>query len=270
MQNYLMYIDASGDDGYKFGEGSSDCYVASAFLMLESDKDHNLGILASIKKLMGAKNTDEVKYSKLRRHPRRDEIHNLLRDTKGWLYSQVIFKKNYPMSTMGAVSHTLAILSIREHFESFADVHVDMVIDRMKKPEEDGVSYLLGNHELLNDFPSHTLLFRDSKAKNFELIQLADVFSGLTRCYFEHVEEYPSAKSLINLCHLCLDKKKIRPYTKARHKHMVYDVSGAYYMKTIHRLYLNAYKVNKAPSITYLPGELIMKYAFIFCNKYWL
>ena len=68
--DYVMYVDASGDDGFKFEKDSSICYCAAALLVKQEDISHNLAILEQIKKIVGCKATDEVKYSKIRRHRR--------------------------------------------------------------------------------------------------------------------------------------------------------------------------------------------------------
>ena len=62
---YVMYVDASGDDGIKFDAGSSLMYSVSCFLLKREDIPHNMSILSQIKGLMGAKETDEVKYNKV-------------------------------------------------------------------------------------------------------------------------------------------------------------------------------------------------------------
>ncbi|MCL2249565.1 MAG: phosphotransferase, partial [Oscillospiraceae bacterium] len=73
--DYIIYVDASGDDGLKFEKGSSLCFVASSVIIHKDDMSHNIAILNEIKKLMGGKVTDEVKYSKVRRHYNAEKIH---------------------------------------------------------------------------------------------------------------------------------------------------------------------------------------------------
>ena len=67
MNDYHLFVDASGDDGLKFEKGSSSCFVASNLIVKTEDIKFNKSILAEIKRLMGAKAKDEVKYHNLRR-----------------------------------------------------------------------------------------------------------------------------------------------------------------------------------------------------------
>ena len=66
--DYVMYVDASGDDGFAFERGATICYAAAAFLVKKEDIAHNLEILKQIKAIVGCNEKDEVKYSRIRRH----------------------------------------------------------------------------------------------------------------------------------------------------------------------------------------------------------
>lgn len=93
---YNAYVDASGDNGFKFEKNSSLCYVVNVLLCKQKDDDFNKNKLAEIKKLLGCKENCEIKYSTLRRHKKSREAHKLLGQIKGRLLFYVVFKKKLP------------------------------------------------------------------------------------------------------------------------------------------------------------------------------
>ena len=266
MEEYVMYVDASGDDGIKFDLGSSKCYAASAILMLKGDVAHNTAILSEIKHLMGAKPTDEVKYSRMRRHPKKKELHERLKGIKGFLYSNVLYKEHDPPSHIGAFAHTMALSTIAAHFKGLGDVHVEIVIDRMKQPEEEDVARLMrgysGSHGKL---PEYDIIFRDSKALGFELIQVADILAGLTRCYFEGVVNEGDAKPLFLLCQNCKTSVTVARRKSKSHRQLMQKVLSLFYFNTAHHLYRNATAMVPGWCLTIFPVRLGAQFQYIWC-----
>lgn len=220
--DYVMYVDASGDDGFKFEKDSSSCYCAAALLVKQEDIPHNLAILGQIKKIVGCKTTDEVKYSKVRRHRRSQEALSLLREVKGRMSCYVVFKKELlreEVPTNGSkelsvVCHAMALRAI-DHFGFTLGEKVLIAIDRMKHTEEAPLGLLLSDGPLgARQHPdrnfSHEVAFKDSKDANFLLIQIADLLCGIVR---EHFEQYETNEDMLyfkGICPKCLALRSLK------------------------------------------------------------
>ena len=226
--DYVMYVDASGDDGFKFDHDSSICYAASALLVKQEDIQHNLNILSQIKKIVGCKETDEIKYSKIRRHRRGSEALTLLKGIKGNMSCYIIFKKELPTEErpshgskeISVVCHLMALRSL--DYYTFSDGEkVLIAIDRMKHTEEVPIETYMKSHPLNQKTKkprnfSFETVFRDSKDKSFLLIQIADLLCGTVR---EHFEQYESNTDMLNFrsfCPKCCQLQRIKG-TKSTH-----------------------------------------------------
>lgn len=223
--DHIMYVDASGDDGFKFDHGSSSCYVAAALLVAKNDIPHNLSVLEKIKDIIGCKRTDEVKYSKIRRHRRSQEALSLLQDLHGHLSCYVVFKKllcpeDYKGNKiLSVVCHYMSLHSLDSY--TFRDGNSILIaIDRMKNTEEVPLCHILDldQNEKARNFHT-TTVFRDSKDASFLQIQLADLISGAIR---EHFEQYESDRNMLyfrSMCPSCeklfeCKKKYVHPFCK--------------------------------------------------------
>ncbi len=217
--DYVMYVDASGDDGFKFDHQSSICYAAAALLVKQEDIAHNLDILSQIKAILGCKPTDEIKYSKVRRHRHGKEALSLLSNIRGSLSCHVVFKKEVDASQyignkiMSVVCHCMALASLDAY--SFSDGEKILVsIDRMKQTEEQPIKWILDDtSEKKPRGFDVSVVFRDSKDANFLLIQIADLLCGSIR---EHFEQYETQEDMIYFSQkrpLC---KKVAEIKKSR------------------------------------------------------
>ncbi len=65
-----------------------------------------------------------------------------------------------------------------------------------------GVDELLGNEKVKFSSFIFDIVFKDSKAENYQLIQVSDFYSGLIRNTLEKAMENP----LYKICHLCYSK----------------------------------------------------------------
>lgn len=216
--DYVMYVDASGDDGFQFDHGSTSCYVASAFLVKQEDILHNLDILQQIKQIIGCKPTDEVKYSRIRRHRRGSEALQLLRGLHGKMSCYIIFKKELPVEeqnktgtkVLSVSCHAMALSALDAY--SFQDGETVLVaIDRMKHTEEAPLEYamkagFLSNYEHPERNFALETVFRDSKDLNFLLIQIADLLCGTIR---EHFEQYETSEDMQYFKLKCPNCKKL-------------------------------------------------------------
>lgn len=270
--DYVMYVDASGDDGFKLDAGSSLQYAVSCFLMKREDIEHNMNILLQIKHLMGAKEKDEVKYSKVHRHPNREEIHTLLKSTKGYLLLIVAFKKEMLPDTiyakaLGGFSHALSITFLSCLVNELKGLSVSIYIDRMKQAEMQSVESLLTIYETKwSDLPPHTIEFKDSKATGYELIQMADIFAGIARRYFESSVYDPDIQTLTKKCPLCYNKAPSQKLCRkdARQKHTALK---ACHIDSIIPLLKNTEKISDIKPLTTYPKKNKYRYWYLFCTK---
>lgn len=206
--DYVMYVDASGDDGFKFDHDSSICYVAAALLVKQEDIEHNLAILGQIKKIVGCKQTDEVKYSRIRRHRQSHEALSLLQNIYGKLSCYVIFKKEIDSSSyignkkMSVICHYMALSSLK-FFKLKETEKVLIAIDRMKQTEEQPLKYVVDSRMNRENV---SVTFRDSKDSNFLLIQIADLLCGAIR---EHFEQYETNADMLYFARTCPPCRKL-------------------------------------------------------------
>lgn len=226
--DYVMYVDASGDDGFKFDKDSSSCYCAAALLTKQLDIAHNLAILDQIKKIVGCKPTDEVKYSKVRRHRRGKEALELLQGIKGRMSCYIVFKKELApgelqssgLKELSVLCHAMALRSMKD-FGFSENEKILIAIDRMKNTEEVPLGQLLTVDAA--EHPerkfSYEVVFRDSKDVDFLLIQIADLLCGTLREHFEQYESNEDMKYFASICPQCFNlrlakRKQVRALCK--------------------------------------------------------
>lgn len=216
--DYIAYVDASGDDGYKFntsGNGSSRCYAVAMFVVKKEDVQFNENKLLAIKRIVGCKPKHEVKYTKLRRHRRSKDIHNLVSEMRGTIVSWIAFKEKItdPLfldiknKALTQFCHTFPINAVSDVLKYNTDTNIFIAVDVMKKIEMDGVKELVQysfNSNIIDSneksITNYTLKFKDSKDKNFQLIQAADIFAGIIRSSFEN---WPFEHEVWKTCQLC-------------------------------------------------------------------
>lgn len=280
--DYIMYVDASGDDGFRFDKDSSTCYAAAALLVKQQDVQHNLDILNQIKSIVGCKETDEIKYSRIRRHRRGADALSLLRDVKGSVSSFIIFKKELspteiPKGTkaLSVVCHLMALRSL--DFYTFLDNEkILIVIDRMKHTEEVPLEQQLESGVLSDQkHPernfSFDTIFRDSKDANFLLIQLADLLCGTFR---EHFEQYETNEDMLYFKNVCPKCKNII-FMKPKNSHPMCKkgrsrVSRIYHSKNLHNI-IDLIPVSDTRSILEYffmkPAKMMNQHFYLVCPK---
>ena len=270
--DYHMYVDASGDDGVKFDLGSSKCYVACSIITHKDDINHNLELLSQIKKMMGAKEKDEVKHSKIRRHPNSAKIYKLIPEFKASAYSAIIFKQltkkpeflNPSSKLLSSVSHVISMASLEKHFAKLPTSGVKIIIDRMKTSEESAVSSLMKKLDVITSsdtLPEHSIMYKDSKAKGYELIQLADIVAGLTRTYFENHNNDKILLKYWNVCPLCT-----RPYHRLCKRKRLPPPHEHFFFYSL-PLYRANHEKHCIHSISYEPVNLQNRFKYLFCHK---
>lgn len=219
VYKYIMFVDASGDDGYKFkntrGDGSSYSFVVSCFMTTPEDYEYNKAVLVSMKKAMFVKPEQEIKSTALRRNRNADKVYKELQSLKGICFSLIADKKLIqdcrPLSDkdfyrltqiayndLSGITHAFPYIALSQSGLISEYDKVLIVIDNMKKREMDSIKNILGT-EFSAD--KYDLIFRDSKDKMFPLIQIADIMAGTIRNYYEN--SLP-LKTHNQYCKLCL------------------------------------------------------------------
>lgn len=281
--DYVMYVDASGDDGFKFEKDSSVCYCAAALLVCREDISYNLSILQQIKKTVGCKERDEVKYSKIRRHRRGAEALALLRSIKGRMSCYLIFKKELAAAevpqngskVLSVVCHTMAIRSM-DYFGFSAGEKVLICIDRMKHTEEAPLERQLTDGALgVQCHPERTftydVVFRDSKDAGFLLIQLADLLCGTVR---EHFEQYETNKDMLYFRSVCPSCEKLRTLKKSATRGLCKEgrrrANAILHSKNLHNVLPLLPDMTEHKAFDYFfmrPVKMMDQHFYLFCKK---
>ena len=281
--DYVMYVDASGDDGFQFDNGSTSCYVATTFLVKQKDILHNLDILQKIKQIVGCKPTDEVKYSRIRRHRRGPDALQLLRDLRGKMSCYIIFKKelsadekNKTGSKVLSIScHAMALSALDAY--SFQDGEKVLVaIDRMKYTEEAPLGYAMKKGFLSDyehperNFVTETV-FRDSKDSNFLLIQITDLLCGTIREHFEQYETSEDMQYFKTKCPLCkkltLMKKSVTRPICRNGKSRTTQIFNSKNMMNIYHLIPDTKSPSMFDFFFMNPTKMMDQHFYMICKK---
>lgn len=146
------------------------------------------------------KHNQEIKSTALKRHRNANSAYETLSHLKGFAYSLIadkkLLQKALPDKTLefrelsimakkdlSGVTHTFPFISMNNSHLINQHDKVLIVIDNMKKREMESIKSIL-----TDNFSSeqYDLTFRDSKDKDFTLIQVADIISGTIRTYYEN------------------------------------------------------------------------------------
>lgn len=169
-----------------------------------------MDILNRIKRTVGGKETDEIKYSRLRRNRRAPEALSILSNLRGIVASQVVFKKEIDATkykgnkNLSVVCHYMALRALRNAGIP-ENSRVLIAIDHMKSTEEQPLNIVLESFagQSLRDACNFSVVFRDSKDTNFRLIQVADLICGIVREHFEQYETNPDMIHFSTKCPPC-------------------------------------------------------------------
>lgn len=276
--DYTMFVDASGDDGFKFENGSTKCYVAAALTIRKEDIPHNLDILTQIKQIIGCKPADEVKYSRIRRHKYGNSALSLLRDLRGAVSCQIVFKKEVDKAKyvgnkkMSIICHMMALRSLRSGKFNEED-KVLVVIDRMKQTEEKPLKELMDEGWGSNSDKScgFDIIFRDSKDSNFLLLQIADLLCGAIR---EHFEQYESQEDMLYFakkCPPCYSVLRIRgkpshPLCQSGRSRAIKIINSSPF-KFILPLFPNSRKAGMISYCFMEPPQMFNRHFYLICSR---
>jgi len=203
---HIIFVDASGDDGAKYDSGSSLCFCVGCFYTTIENYEHNINILAKIKKESGRLPNQELKYVTLRKYKNKEKALELLESLKGYGFVYNACKKLSPEQELTAFTHTFPLYLIAKALPELNPAETVVVIDRMKQKDMDETEHhykLLDETTLAKYSEGITVIFRDSKDSVFPLIQIADIFSGIGRSFFENNYDMVVSQG----CKICKTKR---------------------------------------------------------------
>ncbi len=273
--DYFMFVDASGCDGTKFDSGSSSCYAVAGYLVAKEFLQEDLQTLCDIRKIISGDPGRELKYSTLRRHKNRAAAFAQFKRFHGHALGRVAFKKilvardeyNTSGKIFSVLMHAITI-SFLESYSEVAGKKVLIVVDRMKNTEEIPVQYLASGsmHNNLTEVKNYDLIFRDSKDKDFQLIQVADFISGILRDYFEQYESNSVMIEFWRRCPLCLNTRYRHLCGKRGRKNREALIDSSNF-KHIRGFFPCSQLSRFIRCLTFMPSDIFENLHYLFCFK---
>ena len=200
--DYLIFADASGDDGYSFKDkscdGSSFSFVVSCFVTSVSELEYNKSVLLDMKHCLSIKPEHELKSTALKRHRNAAAVYDSMKRLRGFAYSAIVDKRKIATTppitdqenatieelahdNLSGLTHCFPILAIKNLSIEVGSSRILIVYDNMKRREMDSIRTILATSSMDCD-----IIFRDSKDAAFPLIQIADILSGTIRNFYEN------------------------------------------------------------------------------------
>lgn len=276
----IVFVDASGDDGFSFretsGDGSSFTFVVSFLAIEPKDFEHNCGVLNAMKDALHLSHDKELKSTTLKRHRFSRDAYEELSNIKGNVFSFVAFKKaiyeshddtlknafcDTSLKILSGFTHTFPIYALTRTGIINEGQKVLVVIDHMKQAETEIIAKCHKQFGISTLIKSD-IIYRDSKSKKFPLIQLADAIAGSIRNYFEHTL---SSIPLQRYCAFCEHQKQM--CTKGSALKAWKQLHFSEKEKITLSLHKNRYLKNNIMliAITTLPFKFYKKYLYIDC-----
>lgn len=220
---HRIFADFSGDDGDPTTRGSTKIMCTAWVITEEHDIGHNLSIIAQMKRSIGCKPDNELKYKALKKHPKKTETLRLLSKLKVRAMVAPILKdrihdanlRNPNTKTLMQVIHQFPLENILRNLSSACpDIYFQLVFDKIswRKTQKD-----IENHfQLLPTLDwsrarSDWLKFDDWT--NYPMLQLADVLAGLGAEYIESLD--PSLLRICSVCFMKLTDERYPPRPRA-------------------------------------------------------
>jgi hypothetical protein len=212
IYTHRVYVDFSGDFGDPRVAGSSKTVCIAWVLTSEEDRKHNEKVLMDIKKSIGCKRENEIKYRSLRRHTKKDQALAQLANLKIGAVIVTVLKDVKASEKLTSREIAIAIHGfpwnrINRHLSEITPVNevpnlcTQLVFDQV------GWSHFKG--DLINEFTKDSNVFKVSPdecikfldSKRTPLLQVADIIAGMCRDYIESID-----RSDLIPCQVCWAK----------------------------------------------------------------
>ena len=198
---HRIYVDFSGDDGDPRTPGASRCICIAWVASAENDLYHNTGVVLQIKKVIGCRASDNLRYKSVRRHRLKKEALDLLTQLKVSAVVVPVLKdrvteeelRNPRTKKLVDLIHSFPLSRLLDYItQTYPDIYFQLVFDQ--------VGWRGCEEEIRNSFKQDAeldwerarpdwLLF--TKSGSSLMLQLADIIAGLGR---EYVEDLQSGK----------------------------------------------------------------------------
>jgi hypothetical protein len=214
---HAVYSDFSGDDGFRFDRGSTACLTFAWVVTREDDLAYNEGIIYEIKRAVGCRTADELKYSSLRRRTNKDRALGILQNARVDVFALAVFKTELreaghrdPETELREAGYrdpkTKRLVVITQSFpfalvlerlrERYGAVRPRIVADELHwaETQDSVISVATG---MLPAVPRDAFQFRSSAAT--PMLQMADLVAGAVREFCEKIQETRQLPP----CHVC-------------------------------------------------------------------
>lgn len=195
---HRIYADFSGDDGDPRTPGASRCICIAWVASAENDLYHNQGVVLQIKKVIGCRVSDNLRYRSLRRHRLKKEALGLLTQLKINAVVVPVLKeriteeelKNPRTKKLVDLIHYFPLSRLLDYIaQTYPDTYFQLVFDQVgwRGCEADIRSSFRQDTELdWERARPDWLLF--TKSGSSLMLQLADIIAGLAREYVEDLQ----------------------------------------------------------------------------------
>jgi hypothetical protein len=181
---HFVFTDYSGDDGRKFDRGSSATLTLAIAISHRDDYAFNEDLVFQVKRLLGIKASDELKFTTLKRHKKRSKALRILEQAKIQLCIIHVLKKlepdDDPMSII--VANTFPMTAVAsEILRQDENSKIQVVFDQTQSGMWD---------RFIRDMLSRKTEFqgadiRPGISKALPMLQLTDICAGLFRDFLE-------------------------------------------------------------------------------------
>lgn len=220
--SHRIYVDFSGDMGDPRKKGATKVVCIAWVLTSEQDRWHNEGMVVEMKRVIGCRQDDELKYRSLRRHSRKDEALTCLEQARVGIVVVPVLKERVredelrdpTTNKLALLLHHFPLEVILKHLaetipkEELPSLVLQLVFDQVGWAgfRQQIVHRLEEEHHIVWRLPPEESV-RFENSKKSLMLQLADVVAGLAREYIESLESVP-----LPPCRICWVKgKRMRP-----------------------------------------------------------
>lgn len=184
-----IYVDASGDDG--FHERSSETFTVALAIEPEEAAGNNQKAFIDIKRLLGCRPGDEIKYGSLKKPPKAPEAWRALHQLNCAIQAFPMIKSEMEEQEresiiLNAATHALGIQCAMGYAWNIMGVStIELHIDKSLKSIESAISdaILIAQQSVPQIENIEGVHFVDSK--RVQMVQVADIFAGAIAEFLE-------------------------------------------------------------------------------------